>query len=82
MKLNQATIDRFQRLLKVTEDDDPQKADFHFRIAELYDEQQRYNSFQARSLDQKIFDAKTPSDKAQPAGRAEAATRPSSGSGC
>jgi tetratricopeptide (TPR) repeat protein len=64
-KLNQATIDRFQKLLKVTEDDDPQKADFHFRIAELYDEQQRYNSFQARSLDQKIFDAKTPSQKSQ-----------------
>jgi tetratricopeptide (TPR) repeat protein len=57
-KLNQAQIEKYQRLLRVTDDDDPQKADFHFRIAELYAEQQRYNSFQARSLDQKIFDAK------------------------
>ncbi|HEY0712971.1 MAG TPA: tetratricopeptide repeat protein [Polyangia bacterium] len=57
-KLNQVTIEKYQRLLRVTDDDDPQKADFHFRIAELYAEQQRYNSFQARSLDQKIFEAK------------------------
>jgi tetratricopeptide (TPR) repeat protein len=57
-KLNQVTIEKYQRLLRVTDDDDPQKADFHFRIAELYAEQQRYNNFQARSLDQKIFDAK------------------------
>src|SRR5919205_928090 len=56
-KLNQVTIEKYQRLLRVTDDDDPQKADFHFRIAELYAEQQRYNNFQARSLDQKIFDA-------------------------
>src|SRR5688572_17957332 len=59
VRLNKTTIDKFQRLLRVTDDDDPQKADLHFRIAELYDEQQRYNTFQARSLDQKIFDAKT-----------------------
>ncbi len=61
-KLNQVAIEKFQRLLRVTDDDDPQKADYHFRIAELYSEQQRYYSFQARSLDQKIFEAK-PADK-------------------
>ena len=57
-KLNQVTIEQYQRLLRVTDDDDPQKADFHFRIAELYAEQQRYYNFQARALDQKIFEAK------------------------
>jgi tetratricopeptide (TPR) repeat protein len=65
VRLNKTTIEKFQRLLRVTDDDDPTKADLHFRIAELYDEQQRYNTFQARSLDQKIFDAKTPSEKAR-----------------
>src|SRR5688572_10001056 len=39
-KLNQVTIEKYQRLLRVIDDDDPQKADFHFRIAELYAEQQ------------------------------------------
>jgi tetratricopeptide (TPR) repeat protein len=62
-QLNQTTIDKFQRLLRVTPDDDPEKADLHFRIAELYDEQQRYSMFQARALDQKAFDAKDPGTK-------------------
>ena len=44
-------------LIKVTDDGDPQKADFWFRIAELYADKQRFYQFQARSLDQKIFDA-------------------------
>ena len=63
-KLNQVTIEKYQRLLRVTDDDDPQKADFHFRIAELYAEKQRYYNFQARSLDQKIFEA-PPAQKAR-----------------
>jgi tetratricopeptide (TPR) repeat protein len=57
-KLNEATIEKFQRLIKITPDDSPDKPDFHFRIAELYAEQQRFFNFQARSLDEKIFQAK------------------------
>jgi tetratricopeptide (TPR) repeat protein len=57
-QINDATIERFQKLLRITPDDDPQKPDFHFRIAELYAEKQRYHNFQARSLDEKIFRAK------------------------
>jgi TolA-binding protein len=56
-KLVDAQIAKMRRLLAVTSEDDPQKADFWFRIAELYAEKQRYYSFQARALDQKIFEA-------------------------
>ena len=80
-RLNQVTIEKYQRLLRVTDDDDPQKADFHFRIAELYDEQQRYNNFQARSLDQKIFEAKA-GEQGAPASSSRSATRRRSAAGC
>jgi tetratricopeptide (TPR) repeat protein len=56
-KLTDQQIGQMQRLIRVTEDDDPQKADFYFRLAELYAEKQRYFFFQTHSLDQKIFDA-------------------------
>ncbi len=46
-----------RRLIAVTQDDDPQKPDFHFRLAELYAEKQRFYFTSARALDQKIFDA-------------------------
>ena len=45
-----------RRLITVTQDDDPQKPDFMFRLGELYAEKQRYNFNQARALDQKIFE--------------------------
>ena len=50
-------IKLLQRLLSATSDDDPEKPDIMFRIAELYAEQQRYYNFKARELDEKIFDA-------------------------
>lgn len=56
-KITDAQINQMQRLIRVTEDSDPQKPDFYFRLAELYAEKQRYFFFQARSLDQKIFEA-------------------------
>ncbi len=46
-----------QRLIENTGDDDPEKPDYHFRIAELYAQQEHYYSFRARELDQKIFEA-------------------------
>jgi len=52
-----------RRLIQVTQDDDPQKPDFHFRLAELYSEKQRFYFTSARALDQKIFDA-PPAQKA------------------
>lgn len=52
-KLNDASIDKMGRLLKITGDDDPQKPEFHFRMAEAYSEKMRYFNFQARSLDQR-----------------------------
>lgn len=47
-----------QRLIDNTTDDDPEKPDYYFRMAELYAEMERYYNFRARDLDQKIFDAK------------------------
>ncbi|MCS6914798.1 MAG: tetratricopeptide repeat protein [Myxococcales bacterium] len=46
-----------QRLIDVTNDNDPEKPDLLFRMAELYAEQQRYYNFRARDLDEKIFQA-------------------------
>jgi tetratricopeptide (TPR) repeat protein len=65
VKINQIAIEKHQRLLRVTDDDDPQKPEFHFRLAELYYEQQRYTNFQARSLDERVFQAKNPGEKAR-----------------
>src|SRR5450432_564467 len=62
-KLVDAQIIKMRRLIAVTQDDDPQKPDFHFRLAELYAEKQRFNFSAAHQLDQKIFDA-PPAQKA------------------
>src|SRR5262249_32311196 len=56
-KLTDQQITQMQRILRVTGDDDPEKAGFYFRLGELYGDKQRYTFFQARALDQKIFDA-------------------------
>ena len=59
-KIQQITdkqIAQLNRLIKITPNDDPQKADFYFRLGELYAEKQRFNSLQARSFDEKIFQA-------------------------
>ncbi|HEX3697757.1 MAG TPA: tetratricopeptide repeat protein [Polyangia bacterium] len=56
-KLVDLQIEKMRRLINVTQDDDPQKADFWFRLAELYADKEHYFNYQARSLDQKIFDA-------------------------
>src|SRR5262252_11096443 len=55
-KIVDAQISKMRRLITVTQDDDPQKPDFMFRLGELYAEKQRYNFNQARALDQKIFE--------------------------
>ena len=55
-KIVDAQISKMRRLITVTQDDDPQKPDFMFRLGELYAEKQRFNFNQARALDQKIFE--------------------------
>jgi TolA-binding protein len=55
-KLVDQQILKMKELLRVTPDDDPQKADFYFRVAELYADKQRHANYEARMLDQKIFD--------------------------
>ena len=47
-----------KRLIDNTNDNDPEKPDLLFRMAELYAEQYRYYDFRARELDEKIFDAR------------------------
>jgi TolA-binding protein len=56
-EITDASISKMKRLIQVTPDDDPQKPDFYFRLAELFAEKQRDFFNQARALDQKIFDA-------------------------
>ncbi len=57
-EINDRAIEKMERLTKITPDDSPEKADFQFRLAESYSENQRFYNFQARSLDEKIFQAK------------------------
>ena len=46
-----------QRLVDVTNDQDPEKPDLLFRMAELYAEQEHYYNFRAREIDQKVYEA-------------------------
>src|SRR5262245_39190637 len=56
--ITDAQVKILQRLINNTSDNDPEKPDLLFRLAELYAEQQRYYNFRARELDQKVFEAK------------------------
>jgi TolA-binding protein len=78
-QLNQVVLDKYLRLLRVTAPDDATRADLQFRIAEAYAEQQRHFRFLARSLDQRIFEARGAAraqlEQTQKAHEAEEATR-------
>jgi tetratricopeptide (TPR) repeat protein len=59
-KINQITdkqINYMVQLIRTAPDDDPQKPDYMFRLGELFSEKQRYLNFNARALDEKIFEA-------------------------
>ena len=56
INISDKQIELAKRLLRATDDDDPQKPDFYFRLAELYAEKQRYYFYKQHSLDQKIYD--------------------------
>ena len=54
-----------RRLILATGDTDPQKPDYHFRLAEHYREKQVQHMFRARSLDERIFKARSPAELAK-----------------
>jgi tetratricopeptide (TPR) repeat protein len=57
IKLVNLQIDKMRRLIQVTNDDDPQKPDFLFRLGELYSEKQQYFFNKVHALDQKIYES-------------------------
>jgi tetratricopeptide (TPR) repeat protein len=60
-----AQIKVLQRLIDATSESDPEKPDLLFRMAELYAEQERYYSFRARDMDEKVFDAQQKGNQPQ-----------------
>jgi TolA-binding protein len=56
-QLNLAAIDKHERLLRITSDEDAEKPDLLFRLAELCAEQMRFYRSLARGLDQKVHEA-------------------------
>jgi len=57
--LTDAAIGTLKRLIKVTDEDDPEYPDYFFRLAEHYREKQTQYMFRARELDEKIYQSKT-----------------------
>jgi tetratricopeptide (TPR) repeat protein len=66
-KITDKQIKYMQDLLRTAADDDPQKPDYYFRLGELYAERQRDLGFQARGLDQKVFEAQQAKNTSQAA---------------
>jgi tetratricopeptide (TPR) repeat protein len=56
-------IEEFKELIQETEEDDPERPDLLFRLAELYAGKQRFHHFQAMEAAAKEDRAKTSSDK-------------------
>jgi tetratricopeptide (TPR) repeat protein len=64
-KLTDQAIATLKRLIKVTPDDDPEKPDFFFRLAEHYREKKTQFMFTARELDEKVYQETNPSRKVE-----------------
>jgi tetratricopeptide (TPR) repeat protein len=62
-RLTDAAIATMKRLISVTSDNDPEKPDFFFRLAEHYREKKTQFMFRARELDEKIYQAQSESEK-------------------
>ncbi len=62
-KLSDKEIALLKRLIESASKRDPDLADYYYRLAEAYGDKSQYYDFKARELDQKIFDAKTNSEK-------------------
>jgi tetratricopeptide (TPR) repeat protein len=65
IKVTDKQIKIMQDLIRTAPQDDPQKPDYYFRLGELFAETQRYFGFQARSLDQKVFEAEQAKNTSQ-----------------
>ena len=66
-RLTTAAIETLKRLIRATPDDDPEKPDYYFRLAEHYREMRTRYMFRARELDEKIFIASQAHDSAHAA---------------
>ena len=58
-QLTDAAIGTLKRLIKVTDEEDPEYPDYFFRLAEHYREKQNQYMFRARALDEKIYQSTT-----------------------
>jgi TolA-binding protein len=63
-KLTDAAIKTLNRLIRITPEDDPEKPDFYFRLAEHYRDKKVQYNFAARELDEQIFKTDDASRKA------------------
>ncbi|MBW2731978.1 MAG: tetratricopeptide repeat protein [Deltaproteobacteria bacterium] len=54
-RLTDAAIKTLNRLIRITPDDDPEKPDFYFRLAEHYRDKKLQYNFRARELDEQVF---------------------------
>ncbi|MCC6747684.1 MAG: tetratricopeptide repeat protein [Deltaproteobacteria bacterium] len=61
--LTNAAIAKLKQLVAVTDDSDPEKPDFYFRLAEHYREKKNQYMFKARELDEEIFTSHDPVKK-------------------
>ncbi len=64
-KLTDAAIATLKRLIRVTDDDDAEKPDYFFRLAEHYREKKTQYMFRARELDEKLYQSETENQKTQ-----------------
>ncbi|MCB9555094.1 MAG: tetratricopeptide repeat protein [Deltaproteobacteria bacterium] len=64
-KLTDAAIRKLRQLMAVTEDNDPEKPDFIFRLAEHFREKKWHFEFRAREMDEPIFGENDPNRKAR-----------------
>jgi outer membrane protein OmpA-like peptidoglycan-associated protein len=62
-QVTDSQIKVLQRLTDITQEDDPEKPDLLFRMAELYAEQTRYYNFKARDLQDRILLANKAGDQ-------------------
>jgi len=64
-QLTDQAISTLKRLIKVTDDNDPEKPDFFFRLAEHFREKKVQFMFRARELDENIYRARSAGEKAR-----------------
>ncbi|MBK8481750.1 MAG: tetratricopeptide repeat protein [Proteobacteria bacterium] len=62
-RLNDTAIATLKQLIKVTDENDAEKPDYFFRLAEHFRDKKSEYMFRARELDERIFVASTPAEK-------------------